>query len=163
MPPPDPVVHKSTFAQVFDTADRNSAEMSAAFMMVHPRRVGRCLSSRAVRAKSVFQVHGCNHTSPTEAPARSRHSSRSSRRAFSASRPARHRIAAAVPACVKVMDTLISNTTSQISNTRASNRPPRRVKVSTMRRWNCDGNFIGAYLAPTAMATIVARLRQCRP
>jgi hypothetical protein len=66
-------------------------------------------------------------------------------RALSTLWPVRHRIAAAAPACVNVMDTLISNTTSQISNTRASNRPPRRVKVSTMRCWNCGGNFIGAY------------------
>jgi hypothetical protein len=77
-------------------------------------------------------------------------------------RPAPHRIAVATPACVKVIDTLISNTTSQISNTRASKRPPRRVKVSTMRCWNCGGSFIGAYLAPTAMAAIIARQWLCR-
>jgi hypothetical protein len=141
--------------------------MSIAFTMIHPPSCGMVRAVGAARAAGRRVQVGfsgprhrraaeCNRAPRTSA-AMSCHSSPSRRRALSALRPVRHRIAAASPACVKVMDTLINNTTSQISNTRASNRPPRRVKVSTMRSWNWGGSFIGAYLAPTAMATTIAR------
>jgi hypothetical protein len=119
-----------------------------------------CSSSRGA-CKSVFQVHGHRrggNISVRPLSLRRRNVLFFFHKQLACASP--HRRAA--QACVKVMDTLISNTTSQISNTRASNRPPRRVKVSTTRCWNCGGSFIGAYLAPTAMAASIARQWPCR-
>ena len=118
----------------------------------------RCMSIFQARESTRRGMSSYAAKASTAIPCRSS----ASRRALSALRPAPHRIAVTAPACVKVIDTLISNTTSQISNTRASKRPPRRVKVSTTRCWNCGGSFIGAYLAPTAMAAIIARQLLCR-